>query len=283
MIKDTLKSTTGHVQLVSPEYRKMRSLDYSINLSDSIFSYLESSSKIKQTITRLESISLVSTGNRTKIARVTGGDMPTEDSLICISKNLIAGKMLTNNDNGVIIGAGLASYLKSSIGDTIILYGSGYHGTTAANIYPVRGIVKFPLPEMNNSIVYLPIHQAQQLFRANDLYTTVSIILHDRKESLIFRDEFNDLFENQYIKAYNWKALNKNLVQQVESDNFFGKIMISIIYLLIGFGIFGTLLMMAMERRKENGVMNALGLKKTEISTHFFFRNFMDINFRNTY
>jgi ABC-type lipoprotein release transport system permease subunit len=202
---------------------------------------------------------------------VTGGDMEIEDSLIGISKNLIKGEMIGNDDYGVIIGSGLAAYLKISINDTLILYGSGYHGTTAANLYPIKGIVKFPLPQMNNSVVYLPITQAQQLFRAYDLYTSVSLSLNNIDDSKEFQDKFNSKFETPDLKAYHWRELNTILVQQIESDNFFGKIMIYIIYLLVGFGIFGTLLMMAMERRKENGVMNALGLKKSRLIVISFF------------
>lgn len=262
MIRDTLKSTTGHIQLTSPDYRKQASLDYAISLSDSVQTFIKNDPNIDYAVSRLENICLASTGNRTKIAMVTGGDMNTEDSLIGISKNIIKGTMISNDDNAVIIGSGLATYLKVDINDTLILYGSGYHGTTAANLYPIKGIVKFPLPQMNNSVVYLPIIQAQQLFRAYDLVTTVSLNLKNIDDTETVLEHFNSQFENPELKAYNWRELNTILVQQIESDNFFGKIMIYIIYLLVGFGIFGTLLMMAMERRKENGVMNALGLKK---------------------
>ena len=52
--------------------------------------------------------------------------------------------------------------------------------------------------------------------------------------------------------------MNKVILQQIESDNFFGLIIIAILYLVIGFGIFGTVLMMVMERRREFSVMLAL-------------------------
>jgi len=42
--------------------------------------------------------------------------------------------------------------------------------------------------------------------------------------------------------------------------------MIGILYLVIAFGIFGTVLMMTVERRREFGVLVAIGMQKSKIS-----------------
>ena len=41
--------------------------------------------------------------------------------------------------------------------------------------------------------------------------------------------------------------------------------MLGLLYLIVGFGVLGTLLMMISERRKEFGVMVSIGLKKTKL------------------
>jgi len=52
------------------------------------------------------------------------------------------------------------------------------------------------------------------------------------------------------------------LVQLIESDNASGKIMLGILYMIIAFGIMGTIMMMTIERMREFGVMVALGMQK---------------------
>jgi len=59
-----------------------------------------------------------------------------------------------------------------------------------------------------------------------------------------------------------WKEMLPELVQAIEVDNIGGIIMLVILYIVIGFGIFGTILMMTIERRHEFGIMLAIGLKR---------------------
>ena len=47
--------------------------------------------------------------------------------------------------------------------------------------------------------------------------------------------------------------------------------MIAVLYLLIGFGIFGTIMMMVAERTREMGVMVAIGMQKTKLASILFF------------
>ena len=43
-------------------------------------------------------------------------------------------------------------------------------------------------------------------------------------------------------------------------------IMIAILYVIIGFGIFGTVMMMTLERRREFGVLIAVGMKRARLA-----------------
>ena len=52
------------------------------------------------------------------------------------------------------------------------------------------------------------------------------------------------------------------LVQGIEIDNISGKVMLWVLYAVIGFGMFGTFLMMAAERMYEFGVMMSIGMKR---------------------
>ncbi len=56
------------------------------------------------------------------------------------------------------------------------------------------------------------------------------------------------------------------LVQAIEVDNSSGQVMLFILYLVVGFGIFGTVLMMVSERKYEFGVMLSLGTARKIIA-----------------
>ena len=52
--------------------------------------------------------------------------------------------------------------------------------------------------------------------------------------------------------------MNEVMVSQMDADNKSGMIMIGILYLVIAFGVFGTVLMLTAERRREFGVLVAI-------------------------
>ena len=71
---------------------------------------------------------------------------------------------LAEKDDGVLVSGRLAGYLKVAIGDTVILMGQGYHGASAAGIFPVRGIIKMPLADIDSKLIIMTIPAAQNFF-----------------------------------------------------------------------------------------------------------------------
>ena len=63
-----------------------------------------------------------------------------------------------------------------------------------------------------------------------------------------------------------WPAMNKSLVQEIQGDNAGGIIMLGILYLVVAFGVFGTILMMTLERKKEFAVMIAIGMHRVRLT-----------------
>jgi ABC-type antimicrobial peptide transport system permease subunit len=55
------------------------------------------------------------------------------------------------------------------------------------------------------------------------------------------------------------------LVQNIQVDNASGIIMLAILYIVIGFGVFGTVMMMISERKKEFGILVSVGMKKRRL------------------
>ncbi|MEY3189135.1 MAG: hypothetical protein RIT41_1670, partial [Bacteroidota bacterium] len=66
----------------------------------------------------------------------------------------IGSYFLSDKDNGIILGEGLADYFKINTGDSLILISQGYHATSAAGIFMVRGIVSLGSPQLNNNLAY---------------------------------------------------------------------------------------------------------------------------------
>ncbi|MCU0361836.1 MAG: FtsX-like permease family protein [Bacteroidales bacterium] len=197
---------------------------------------------------------------------IRAGDSASLMPLIRSNTNFRNG-YIKSGESSVLTGKALAEYLKLSVGDTIVLIGQGYRGASAAGKYRVAGIVKLPSPDLDNKIVYLPLDVCQELYDAPGMVTSLAVSVKDNGDRAV--DAMTGLIGKELsppLKAMDWRQMNELLINQMEGDNKSGMVMIAILYLVIAFGIFGTVLMMTAERRREFGVLVAVGMQKTKLA-----------------
>jgi len=180
----------------------------------------------------------------------------------------ISYHQIITGEEGVWLGAKLASYLELSPGDTLVLLGQGYHGATAAGKYEIKGLIKLPITEISSSIVYLPYDIAQDLYNAGGNITSLVLHLGNNDDKEI--EQAMGRLEAKIppgTRIIDWLEMNEVIIQQMEADNISGVFMIGVLYLVIAFGIFGTVLMMTAERKREFGVLVAIGMQKKKLAS----------------
>ncbi|MFN8241325.1 MAG: hypothetical protein U0X39_11340, partial [Bacteroidales bacterium] len=99
----------------------------------------------------------------------------------------VSNGYFSNGEKGVLVGYKLSRFLEARVGDTLVLLGQGYHGTTAAGKYRINGIVKLPTPDIDNKIVYLPYDVCQELYNAQGMLTSLAVSLKDNRDPAIDR------------------------------------------------------------------------------------------------
>ena len=168
---------------------------------------------------------------------------------------------------GALVGDRLATYLGLSKGDSIVLISQGYHGATAAGLFRIDGIVRLPTPDIDSRIVYLPVDICQELYSAQGMLTSVILNLKDNDDNDVNKtiQNLGPKLEPPY-RLLGWREMNETIVSQMDADNKSGIIMIGILYLVIAFGVFGTVLMMTAERRREFGVLVSIGMQKSKLA-----------------
>ena len=78
------------------------------------------------------------------------------------------------------------------------------------------------------------------------------------------KSDIQKVFDGKY-EVMDWEELSPELVQSIQIDNASGIIMLGILYIVIAFGIFGTIMMMTAERVKEFGILISVGMKKWKL------------------
>jgi putative ABC transport system permease protein len=266
MIADTVSISTGYLQIHHKGYWDSKSIDSSFYESAGLDSLLDHQKDIRGWAPHLESFALASSGERTKGILVTGIDPKREDQVSRLSQKLIAGKYLTAGDRGILLAEGVAAYLKLKLLDTVILLGQGYHGEMAAGKYIIVGIVRLGVPDMNKGMAWLSIINSRELLSTGAKFTSLSIMLDNRDKLEDSKNRITAKINNPDYEVMTWKEMLPELDQLFQAKMAQNVIMSGILYLVIGFGIFGTMLMMLAERMHEFGILIAIGMKKAILS-----------------
>jgi putative ABC transport system permease protein len=267
MVGSIISNTTGHLQIQDALYYDEPSMDHSLEFGDDIKSILAGHSEmIDYIVPRLQGFCLVAKDIGTRGVFVMGIMPEKEEKMNGLSSRIIKGNMFSNDDDYAVVAAGVASLLGLTIGDTLMLLGQGFQGITATGKYQVGGIVEFPVPEQNNSMVYLPLREAQWLFAAPERLN--NLILMVRSEAIVpdLAESLRNELDDEWFAVKTWQELMPDTVAALEARDAQVKIFAWILYIVAGFGIFGTVITMMHERLREFGITMSIGLKRAQLS-----------------
>jgi ABC-type lipoprotein release transport system permease subunit len=196
---------------------------------------------------------------------VVGIDPVKELDLTHPDRKIKEGVYFDQNPDGVLVSRRLSEFLSLELNDTLTMISQGYHGATAAGIYAVTGIIEMPNPELDRRIIFMPLPLAQEFYGAEQMLTSLVVNVIDSDDLATTKRQLKAMLDKGDYEIMDWKELNPELVQQIQSDQAGGYIMLAILYLIVGFGVLGTLIMMTTERRREFGVMVAVGMQKKKL------------------
>lgn len=256
----------GDLQVHDTGYWANQSIDRAFFYNPKLGDTLKNIPDIKLFLPKLETFSLASYGTQTKGVLVTGTNPIQETKQTNLAAKIIKGKYLTSDDKGVLIGDKLAQFLKINVGDSLVLIGQGYRGITSYGIFPVKGIFHLPSLEMNSQLIYMSLQTTQEFVYPyrEGLLTGISVFLKDPSQLKQLKKQIQNKLGKNY-EVISWKTILSDMLQTIEVDNVSGQIMLMILYIIAAFGIFSTVLMMTMEKRKQYAVMISIGMQRAKL------------------
>lgn len=202
---------------------------------------------------------------------VRGIDLEKESRTANIAKDIIYGGYSfepfgidsSENASGMLMGAGLASRLGVFVDDPVVLYslrGEDLRRSARPRIakFYVTGVFETGMYEFDAEMAYISLEAAQGLFKMDDEATAIHLRLTD----IYLADKVKPVIESVLGDGFNvvpWNELHKNLFLWIALEKkalFIGFILI---VLVAAFSIISTLVMLAMEKRSEIGILKTIG------------------------
>lgn len=266
LVKNVVSFYSGYIQIHKQGYWDERTLDNSFEGSADLERQILGQKNIVTIAPRLESFALASSDVLTKGCMVIGISAEKENLITEIKSKLTEGEYLEEEDQGVLLAQGLLHRLNLKVQDTLVLIGQGYHGATAAGKYVIKGSLKFGSPDLNDQALFMTLASARQLYSADNMLTSYVLSLETTSSSDLTATakSMRTILGSTY-EVMTWEEMMPDVIQHIKTDKASMYIIQGILYLLICFGIFGTLLMMMVERRFEMGMLVAIGMKKLKL------------------
>ena len=271
MIKNVVGSFSGYFQLHSKGYWEDKNIDNSYEIAKSTINNIKEIEGVSNVIKRIQTGVLSSNNNLSKFLYVTGIEQKEEEKLTDWNKRLVDGRLLDKEDKSIIIAKGVAKYYNAKVGDSLIFIGQGFHGMQAVGIYPIQGIIDMKNPNLNNMSVFMNLSVAQDFVSADQRITNLVIDKEQYFDEIKIVEAIESKIDIQSNDLMTWKEMTPELNQLIQADNAGGMIVIIILYMIVSFGIFGTVLMMTQERLYEFGVLISIGMKKSKLMITLIF------------
>lgn len=266
MIQSTVGTFSGYIQVHANGYWDEKTLDNSFRATDSLITILEDPEEVTAVVPRIESFALGAGKQQGRPVMVMGVDIEAEQHLSKPQERLQKGSYFNKNDEqAVLVGHEVLQRLNMQVGDSLVLLGQGFRGMSATGLYPIKGTLSFPNPEMNKNLVMLPLQTAQHFLAADERLTTAAFILENPDHITPAVTQLKNNLSKDY-EVMSWRQMMPSLVQSIEADRGSGYIILGVLYMVVGFGILGTVLMMVTERTYEFGIMLSVGTPRGRLA-----------------
>jgi len=265
MVDSVVKYHFGYIQVHKQGFWEDKIIDNSFDPAE-VIALMKDVPGLTAMVPRIESFALASLDTRTKGSLVIGVSPELENEFTGMADRVVSGRYLAEQDQGVLVAEGLAEYLDLGITDTLVLISQGYHGINAVGKFPVRGLVHMSSPELNKQMIYMGLEKAKWFYGTDNLVTSLIANIDEAEAMDDVLAEAKARLDVAEYEVMNYEEMLPDLIQARELDLAGGQIILTILYLIVSFGIFGTLLMMVKERQYEFGILKAIGMKSYQIN-----------------
>jgi lipoprotein-releasing system permease protein len=178
-----------------------------------------------------------------------------------------------SGEPALVLGRELARTLGVVPGDYVTLI-SPQSAITAVGLVPrmrrfeVAGYVEVGLYEYDASLAYTGIAAAQEFAGLGDRVSGVEVKLEDPFDAKAVGRRIS-ASAGQGLWVRDWMGMNRNLFAALQLEKLALFVIVTIIVLVAGFAIIGHLVLLVAEKRKEIGILKAMGASARSIGSVF--------------
>jgi putative ABC transport system permease protein len=267
---DNIKNyDTGNIQVTYPEYWEDRDklpLENLIYLNQDMEESIKNTEGVLAVSPELRFKANLNNGIDEVAVQGMGISIEQYNQVFATQNYVVEGSMFAPGESKAIIGVRLAELMDLKVNDYITLLVRTKEDTFNTIDVEIAGLVRAPNPMINNGIVFVPLDVAQQALNVGNGVSMLALKTVSGNEDTVTK-ALTDNFKNKDLdlKAYSWKESASSVIALSAAKKGGIGAILSIVLLIGILGIINNVILSALERTSEIGMMKALGMREWEI------------------
>ena len=276
-IDSGVRMGTGHVTIEHPSFRVNRRIEHRLpaavrTAAEEALGATAVAELVRTFSAKLIVYGLASSPAGARPVQVTGVDPRDEATFVTLDEQAVEGRYLEPDDRlAAYVGVGLVDSLDLRLGSRLVLTAQDAEGEIAGQLVRVVGIFRTGVPEVDEAIIHIPLRTAGAWLGSGGDVSTIGILTADSSAVPLLasrlRAELAEPIASGTTTVLGWREAMPELSAAVAIDDFGNYLVYGVLFVIIGFGIVNTVLMSVLHRRREFGVLQALGLTPQQTGT----------------
>jgi ABC-type lipoprotein release transport system permease subunit len=266
IIDQFTRTRLGHIQVHEKSYLERPTLYKTVDDVAAVGSVLDRTKGVESWAPRVYSAGLAGAGDKSAGARIIGLDPAREVRTTRFDRLIVEGRIFAAADaREAVLGRGLADLLQAKLGDAVVLLSQGADGSIAEDQYTLVGVVSSGDTFTDQTAYYLPLAAAQEFLvlgdRVHEIAVTVANLGRVRAVNRTLAAEIRD----PALAVEPWQVFAKSFYDAMKADQAGTWVMLLVIVIIVAVGVLNTVLTSVLERRREYGLLKAVGTRPRRI------------------
>ncbi len=268
MINSSATLGFGHLAIEPPGFNDTPSLARRLAGAGEIRGKVMMLPEVENAYVRIMGQAMFASGAKSVGGQVIGIDPAVETSEHNIFiRSLVEGELFADaSSRGVLIGRKMSEKLRLSLGKKLIYTLTDRTGDMVSGISRVSGIFSTGEDTVDSSIILLPIDRLRKVLNYDmEEASLISIFIVDQRQAGPLSNRLELLIPGPDREILTWRETQAELAGLIAIDRAGNYLMQFLVGLLIAAGILNTLMMSVMERKREFGMMMAVGMSPRQV------------------
>lgn len=261
----------GHVAIQAPGYQETGKLadrmtaDVASRAAEAVQSTLDPE-LLRGWVPRLTVGGLASSASSALPVQILGVDPEREPGFSALGDRLEEGRYLEPGAHlQAFVGVELARRLELEVGSRFVLTAQATSGEVQGQLVRVVGIFRTAIPEMDEGLIHIPIETARSWLQAPGAMTSIAMLLETSEVTRPAVARLRAALDgDDELNVLGWEETSPELADAIRIDDVGDYIFHAILFAIVALAILNSVMMAVLGRRREFGILQAMGLTGPE-------------------